>query len=71
MDESLTFEELKDLKDNAVWERDHIGAPNSIIRKRAASLIKLIDKYTELVNDHRDLQSEHATLQGKFMENGY
>lgn len=70
MSESLTAEELKDLRDNALWEIDHVGAPGCLTRTRANSLIKLLDTYANLTVEYKELETEKARLEGHFIDMG-
>jgi hypothetical protein len=70
MSESPTAEELKDLRDNALWERDHVGAPGCLTRTRAISLIKLLDAYANLTMEYKELEGEKSKLEGHLISMG-
>ena len=69
MDHPVSDSELKDLRENAVWERDHVGAPGCLTRTRAETLLKLIEAYSDQARAYRELEGEHAKLQGRLIDN--
>lgn len=59
---------LDDLRKDATYDRDHVGAVGCIARTRASTIIELIDAYEKLKNDYRELEDENAFLQGRIID---